>query len=238
MIKNQKNLNLIKGFKIKKIFITGAGGLVGTELTNTLASLNYNIYANDINFSYKILNLKKIKLLKNDLLTNQFTNNEDKVDIFIHNSAITKSRKNYKIDLFKTNIRLTKKALLLAKQLKTKKFFFISSTSVYRNFDKPKYNERSATSSKEPYSASKLAGEKICREFCKKNNIKFGIFRLGNIYTGFERTKWSRANVSLMQQWLNNFDNNILLSTNSFDTLRDWTYLNDIPHAIHSIIKY
>jgi nucleoside-diphosphate-sugar epimerase len=171
-------------------------------------------------------------------LTNQFTNNEDKVDIFIHNSAITKSRKNYKIDLFKTNIRLTKKALLLAKQLKTKKFFFISSTSVYRNFDKPKYNERSATSSKEPYSASKLAGEKICREFCKKNNIKFGIFRLGNIYTGFERTKWSRANVSLMQQWLNNFDNNILLSTNSFDTLRDWTYLNDIPHAIHSIIKH
>jgi dTDP-D-glucose 4,6-dehydratase len=41
-----------------------------------------------------------------------------------------------------------------------------------------------------------------------------------------------------MQQWLNSFENKVLLKTNSFDTLRDWTYLNDIPHAIHSIIKH
>ena len=239
MKKNQKNLNLIKEYKIKKIFITGAGGLVGTELTNTLASLNYEIYANDINFSYKILKLKKITLLKYNFLNSKFPKIEKNIDIFIHNSAVTKSKnKKSQVDLYKTNIRLTKKALLFAKKLKIKKFFLISSTSVYRGFIRPKYSERSTTVGKESYSASKLVGEEICKEFCYKNKIKFSVLRIGNIYSGFEKTKWSRANISIMQQWLNSFENKVLLKTNSFDTLRDWTYLNDIPHAIHSIIKH
>ena len=44
------------------------------------------------------------------------------------------------------NIKLTKKALILAKKIQTKKFFYISSTAVYRNYKKLNYNERSKTS--------------------------------------------------------------------------------------------
>ena len=42
--------------------------MLGSELTNGLANLNYNIYANDINFTYKIAKVKNIKLLKSDFL--------------------------------------------------------------------------------------------------------------------------------------------------------------------------
>ena len=41
--------------------------MLGSELTNGLAILNYNIYANDINFTYKIAKVKNIKLSEKEL---------------------------------------------------------------------------------------------------------------------------------------------------------------------------
>jgi len=112
----------------------------------------------------------------------------------------------------------------------------ISSTSIYRNFQSEKYNERSKVIGKDPYSKSKIMSEEICRKFCSKHMIKFTVLRIGNIYNGNEKKKWSRNNVSLVQQWLNASKKNILLKTSSFENLRDWTYAKDIPRAINSII--
>lgn len=203
-----------------------------------MAQLNYYIYANDINFTYKILKLKNTKKLQFDLLQKKPLIKINDIDIFIHNSALTNPKDElYKDYLLKTNIQLTKQALLLAKKLKVKKFFLISSTSVYRGIQKDRFNERSRTSAKDPYSISKLLGEKIANRFCKKNNLQFSIFRLGNIYSGNEKRKWSRSNVSILQQWIDDFRINKTLTTNSFECLRDWTFLTDIPSAIHSIIE-
>ena len=80
--------------------------------------------------------------------------------------------------------------------------------------------------------------EEICRKFCSIHKIKFTTLRIGNIYNGNEKKKWSRNNISLVQQWLNASKKNILLKTNSFENLRDWTYAKDIPRAINSIIKH
>ena len=89
----------------------------------------------------------------------------------------------------------------------------------------------------DPYSKSKIVSEKICNKFCRKHKIKFTVLRIGNIYNGSEKKKWSRNNISLFQQWLNSSKKNFLLKTSSFENLRDWTYAKDIPRAINSIIK-
>ena len=149
---------------------------------------------------------------------------------------MTKTNKDENKSLFKVNINLTKKALILAKQLNCKKFFFISSTSVYRKFSKHKYNEKSKTFALDSYSKSKLIGEKISKDFCSKNKIKFTILRIGNIYSGHEKIKWSRLNVSQIQKWINDNKKNKILKTNNFNTLRDWTFVNDIPKALNSLI--
>ena len=117
---------------------------------------------------------------------------------------MTKTYKDKNKNLFKVNTKLTRKALILAKQLNCKNFFFISSTSVYRKFSKYKYNEKSKTSAQDSYSKSKLKGEKISKDFCNKHKIKLTILRI--------------------------------LKTSNFDTLRDWTYVKDIPKALNSII--
>jgi nucleoside-diphosphate-sugar epimerase len=132
---------------------------------------------------------------------------------------------------------MTKNALKLAKTLNSKTFFLISSTSIYRNFQSEKYNERSRVIGIDPYSKSKIMSEEICSNFCKKHKIKFTVLRIGNIYNGNEKKKWSRNNVSLVQQWLNSLKKNTVLKTSSFENIRDWTYAKDIPRAINSIIK-
>ena len=209
---------------------------MGSELVNGLSLLNYNIYANDINFSYKINKNKKIILFKENLLSNNHKININNCDIFIHTCSLTKTNKDKNQNLFKVNLNLTKKALNLAKHLNSKNFFFISSTSVYRKFSKYKYNEKSKTSAQDSYSKSKLIGEKISKDFCKKHKIKLTILRIGNIYSGYEKIKWSRLNVSQIQKWLNDNKKNKMLKTNNFDTLRDWTYVKDIPKALNSLI--
>ena len=149
---------------------------------------------------------------------------------------MTKTYKDKNKNLFKVNTKLTRKALILAKQLNCKNFFFISSTSVYRKFSKYKYNEKSKTSAQDSYSKSKLKGEKISKDFCNKHKIKLTILRIGNIYSGHEKIKWSRLNVSQIQKWINDNKKNKILKTSNFDTLRDWTYVKDIPKALNSII--
>ena len=237
-MQNQRNTNLIKEYKIKTIFITGAGGFLGSELVNGLSNYKYRIYFNDINFSYKLIKSKNIIKLKFNLFKKNLSIKFDKADIFIHNAAVTKSSKFTKPNrLIDFNIQLSKNALKLAKRLNSKTFFLISSTSIYRNFKSEKYNERSRVIGVDPYSKSKIMSEEICRKFCKKHKIKFTVLRIGNIYNGHEQKKWSRNNISLVQQWLNSMKKNITLKTSSFENIRDWTYAKDIPRAINSIIK-
>ena len=205
-------------------------------MVNGLSSYGHKIYATDISFTYKICKDKNITLLKENLLSKKKSNKIKNCDIFIHNAAITKSNKNEDKSLCNANINLTKKALILAKKLNCKKFFFVSSTAVYRKFSKHKYNERSKTFALDSYTKSKLIGERISKEFCSKNKIKFTILRIGNIYNGFEKIKWSRFNISQMQRWLNENKKNKILKTNNFNTLRDWTFVNDIPKALNSLI--
>ncbi len=212
--------------------------MLGSALVNGLSKFNYIIYALDINFSYKFDNLSKIKKIKINLLKKNSINKIDNIDVFIHCAALTRPVKTKdKKNLLNINNMLTLNSLELAKLNEAKTFFFISSTSVYRYFSSKTYNERSKVRGSEPYSKSKLFGEKFSREFCKKHKIKHTVLRIGNIYSGNELKKWSRSNTSLFQKWLNASRKRKIMKTNSFNTLRDWTFVKDISIALHNIIK-
>ena len=139
--------------------------------------------------------------------------------------------------MFENNISLIKKSLNLAKKLNIKKYYFLSSTGVYR-FSKAEYfTEKSKLFLLNDYVKSKICGEEIVKFFCIKNHINYKILRLGNIYSGFEKKLWSRRNVSIYQVWLNNAKKNHILTTDSFESKRDWTYVKDIPLIINNIIN-
>ena len=119
---------------MKKIFITGSGGLVGSDLVKGFVSLNYSVHALDIEFR-EILNLKNLYMYKTNLKKFFKSKNVKKFDYFIHAASITNPKKHiYKKNLVKNNISTTINSLLLAKKMKINKFFFISSTAVYGNY--------------------------------------------------------------------------------------------------------
>ena len=221
----------------KKILITGAGGFVGSELVNSFLKLNYEMHALDKIFSYDLSEYKNIFFYKQDL--SKYKKKEfNQIDYFIHAAAITNPKNiNFENSLIKKNILLTKKSLELAIKLKTKKYFLISSTGVYRSDKSEIYNEKSNVHSSNNYCKSKLLAEDIVIKFCATNNLDYKIIRLGNVYNGIEKKLWSRKNTSIFQKWFDNCKKNIPLQTDSFLTKRDWTYVKDIPLMIDSIIK-
>ena len=221
---------------VKKVLITGAGGFIGTEFVNGLSQLDYEVYALDRHFHYPFLKKKNIHKYEIDLISlkkNKFIN----IDYIVHAAAITSSVNDIiNKSLLNKNLLLTKKSLNLAKELKAN-FFLISSTGVYSSNKKTTYNEKSKVYFLNDYSKSKLLSEKITSLFCKKNNLDFKIFRLGNTYNGEEKKNWSRKNISMFQKWHNSSKKNSILKTDSFDTKRDWTYAKDIPVVFDKIIK-
>ena len=111
-MQNQRNTNLIKEYKIKTIFITGAGGCLGAELVNGLSKYKYKIYFNDIDFSYKISKSKNIIKSKFNLIKKTLSIKLNKDDIFNNKETITKSKKFTKTNKLKDcTIKIKKKEL-------------------------------------------------------------------------------------------------------------------------------
>ena len=223
----------------KKIFITGAGGFVGSVLVNGFKDLNYEVHALDKFYNYKINKSPRIVIYKYDL--QKFINNIkiNSVDYLIHAAAITNPKnKRIKNNLMDINLSLILSSLNLAKKLNVKKYYFASSTAIYGYHDNIlEYDENTKPILKNDYAISKKIGEEIVREFCNYNNMDFKIFRFGNIYSGFEKISWSRSKASLIQKWIDTVNKGGIMKTDSFKTKRDWTYARDIPLVLNNIMS-
>ena len=129
---------------MKKIFITGICGFVGSSLASFFHQKNYKVYGIDNlsrSGSFKnFLKLKKsgIQILKKDLSSNSYLNKffvkKNSFDIIIHCAAFTSvldgTNKITAKQLYENNILSTLGALEIAKHFKSK-FIYISSSRVY-----------------------------------------------------------------------------------------------------------
>ena len=129
---------------MKKIFITGICGFVGSSLASFFHQKNYKVCGIDNlsrSGSFKnFLKLKKsgIQILKKDLSSNSYLNKffikKNSFDIIIHCAAFTSvldgTNEITTKQLYENNILSTLGALEIAKHFKSK-FIYISSSRVY-----------------------------------------------------------------------------------------------------------
>ncbi len=179
---------------IKKIFITGAAGFVGSHLSEKLFT-NYNkckfilfdkiTYAANKNFIKNLLKKKNVKFVKNDLLNYKSleTNLRD-VDLAINVAAESHVDNSFGNSLLftKTNTLGTHCFLEACRKQNVKKIIHISTDEVYgENTNKP-FKENQILNPTNPYSASKAGADMLVNAYNNSYNLNVIIIRANNIY--------------------------------------------------------
>ena len=155
-------------YKDKKILITGINGFVGSALSLKLQSLGS-----------EIINLQNEKI---DVTKWENVKNLEKADMVFHLAAkifvpfsFENPRKTYE-----TNILGTLNLLEYCRIKKSKMVF--ASTYVYGEPDYLPVDENHPTNASNPYSKSKLLGEKLCKAYSDDFGVKSVVLRPFNIY--------------------------------------------------------
>ncbi len=180
---------------MNRILVTGGTGFIGSHLVEELVKEGYDIVVVDNLSRGKIENLnsviKGVKLIQGDITNLDLINDiVRKVDVVYHLAALSRvipSIQNPEL-CFKSNVVGTEIIARLCAKYK-KKLIFSSSREVYGDAEYIPVDEKHPLNPKNPYGASKVAGEKIIEAYSKSYGLDYVILRLGNVYgeRDFER---------------------------------------------------
>ena len=179
---------------IKKIFITGGCGFIGSHLSeyffkkyqkSEIVIFDKMTYAAHISNLSKIIKNKRVHLIKKDIcnlkLLTKYTRN---VDLLIHAAAESHVDKSYILSdkFIETNVKGTKNVMEVCLINKIKNIIHISTDEVYGEIHRGKFQESNALSPTNPYSSSKAAAEMIVAGYKKSYKLPVKILRPNNIF--------------------------------------------------------
>lgn len=169
---------------IKNILITGANGKLGKELISQLLERKNNKIFAVSRETHKKASKKIVYLDYNDLNSDLLKSKE--IDIICHLASARPFSTNKEIA---ESIKLTRKIIELASNLKVNKLIYSSSQAVYGTKTPPPWTEKTETLPETPYAYSKLAGENFFKLFKKTNkNSLVTILRFSQL-TGISDNK-------------------------------------------------
>ena len=179
---------------IKKIFITGSAGFIGSHLSEKLFHVyrkcNFILY-DKITYAAKKLYIKKlvakknVKFIKNDLLNfNVLKKNLQNVDLAINVAAESHVDNSFGNSLVftKTNTLGTHCFLEACRRQKVNRIIHVSTDEVYGENSGIPFKEKQFLNPTNPYSASKAAADMIVNAYKKSYNMNINTVRANNIY--------------------------------------------------------
>ena len=175
---------MITSLKNKKVLVTGSSGFIGINLILELLKEGAIVTALDLPFTNWEKLPTEVKQVKADILNKKDLNNIfESIEIIYHLAAKTDLNGKNKND-YKANYEGTLNVLEEAAKNKTlERFIFYSTQLVVGLFNEKRYiDETEPYKTKTFYGESKIEGEKIVKEFCKKQNIPFTIIRPTSVY--------------------------------------------------------
>ena len=232
-----------------RIFITGAAGFIGSNLTDTLLEYGYKVMGID-NFdpfykrSIKEHNIKNAlqnpdyQFVEGDVRDHDFINGcylSFKPDIIVHLAAKAGVRPSLEDPeaYYDVNVMGTLNLLEMMKNNNISKMIFASSSSVYGNNKKVPFSETDNVDFPiSPYAATKKAGELLCHTFHHLYDLDIFCMRFFTVYGPRQRPDLA----------IHKFTKGILNGeTISFfgngSTYRDYTHIDDIIQGLMGAIK-
>jgi len=222
----------------KKILVTGGLGFIGKNLIESLPN-SCEITILDIRKpkSYELdwINKFNIKLITSDIVNEKWIDYVDNVDFIFHFAAKVGVDyvSNHRSETVQTEIIGMYNVLkFIEKNLASghvfNKIIFSSTSSVYGRINLIEESKESRKlKPREDYAKAKVVAESYLKSFCKKNNIKYSIFRLFNIYGAYQKKEMVVQ--KFIQLALKNSD--IVVYDNGNQT-RDFTYVEDVVHIL------
>lgn len=224
----------------KKVLVTGAGGFIGSHLTERLVKLNAKVrafvrYNSRTDFGlieHLPENIKsKLESIQGDLKdTNAVRDAVDGTDIVFHLGSMISIPYSYlhPRETIETNILGTLNVLMAVKENKVKKMIHTSTSEVYGTAQYVPIDEVHSLQGQSPYSASKIGADMIVESFYRTYNLPIATIRPFNTYGPRQS---ARAVIpTIIIQMLTNKK----ISLGSTYTTRDLTYVDD---AVDGFIK-
>ena len=218
-----------------KSLVTGGAGFIGSHIVDKLIEIGHEVividnesaesngefYWNDKaqNYKYDICDYEKTKELY------------DGVDYVFHLAAEARIQPAIKNPLLavKTNVLGTATVLQCSRESGVKKVIYSSSSSGYGHNETPN-NENQLDDCLNPYSVSKISGEKLCSMYTKLFGLKTIMFRYFNVYGERQPLKGQYApvvGIFLRQR----SEGNSLTIIGDGEQRRDFTHVSDVVNA-------
>ena len=182
----QHEPNYVLDGKIETILVTGATGLVGSNLVRKLHNDGYHIVVltTVAQRAKKQFNeLDRVDVRAGNLLNlDSLERALEGVEAVIHLAGHVSDWDTYE-SFERVNVQGTQNILLLAHEAGIKQFIHMSSLGVFGDTDQDHFDENHRYRlSSDFYSNTKIYGEIAVRKYCNSNDIPFAIVRPGFIY--------------------------------------------------------
>ncbi len=219
---------------MKKIFVTGADGFIGSHLVEKLVSKGYNVKALSIYNSFNSWGwleslpnkiLKEVEIVSGDVrdedLINKLTKDVEKI---FHLAALIGIPYSYTAprSYIDTNVIGTLNVLNAAIKNQTK-VIHTSTSEVYGTPQKIPINEKHRLFAQSPYAASKISSDQLALSYFSSFNLPVCVIRPFNTFG--PRQSLRAIIPTIITQMLNDKAKEIKLGNTH--TTRDFSYISD-----------
>lgn len=218
---------------MKKVFVTGCNGFIGTKLILSLLKNNIFVIGCDVSNDARLeLRGKIVYLNFNQLINRDICFQKDEfvnIDVVYHLawSGVSTSEKN-NLDKQFLNFDITFKVLEFCRDFSVKKIIIPGSTSQFSKC-KSEITGNEKPSPSDLYSATKCAIQVIASYFCEKNNLDLNWLLITSVYGS------SRNDNNLISYTIENLCNDNVVKTTKLEQEWDYLYIDDLIIALYLI---
>jgi UDP-glucose 4-epimerase len=219
-----------------KSLVTGGAGFIGSHIVDALISMGHEVVVIDNETStvhdHFYYNDNAVYSL-NDIADYEATRHlYDGVDYVFHCAAESRIQPAIQNPLLaiKTNTLGTGTVLQCAREAGVKKVMYSSTSSGYGLVNEPPLDETMPDDCLNPYSVSKVAGEKLCMMYDKLFGLPVIVFRYFNVYGPREPLKGPYAPVVGLFLRQKKAQEALTIVPDGHQR-RDFTHVNDVVKA-------